>query len=155
MGYIEELRKVIGHQPLILVGSVVAVIDQQGRILLQKRPEGIWGLPGGLLELGESTEEAARREVLEETGIEIGELELVEVFSGKQYYLKLENGDELYPVTMAYICRDIKGGKLTADGIETMATDYFSLDDLPENLSPLIKKLISQYSLKTRISHSK
>jgi ADP-ribose pyrophosphatase YjhB (NUDIX family) len=90
MGYIEDLREIIGTRPLILVGAVVGVIDEQGKILLQKRPEGIWGLPGGLLELGESAEDAGRREVFEETGVEIGQLQLVNVFSGKQYFRKLE-----------------------------------------------------------------
>ena len=52
MGYIEELREIIGTRPLILVGAVVGVVDEDGKILLQKRPEGVWGLPGGLLELG-------------------------------------------------------------------------------------------------------
>jgi hypothetical protein len=95
MGYIEDLREIVGNRPLILVGAMVCVIDERGKILLQKRPEGIWGLPGGLLELGESVEEAGRREVFEETGIEIGQLLLVEIFSGKQYFRKLQNGDKV------------------------------------------------------------
>ncbi len=36
MGYVEELRKLVGHRPLILVGAVVIIEDQQGKILLQK-----------------------------------------------------------------------------------------------------------------------
>lgn len=72
MSYIENLRNVVGHQPLILVGTAVAVINNEGEILLQKRRDGVWGVPGGFMELGESTEEAGRREVLEETGLEIG-----------------------------------------------------------------------------------
>ena len=94
MGYIENLRSAVGNQPLILVGVAVAVLNEKGEILLQKRMGGLWGVPGGFVELGESTEEAGRREVLEETGIEIGKLDLVNVFSGKQYFVKLPNGDE-------------------------------------------------------------
>lgn len=37
MGYIEDLRAIVGHRPLILVGSVVIISDQEGRLLLQKR----------------------------------------------------------------------------------------------------------------------
>jgi ADP-ribose pyrophosphatase YjhB (NUDIX family) len=148
MGYIEDLRTIIGTRPLILSGSVVAVINQQGKILLQKRPEGVWGLPGGLMELEESAEEAARREVLEETGVEIGELQLINVFSGKQYYRKLANGDEFYPVTIAYVSTDIKSCNLKIDGIETMDAGFFSVKELPEKTSPLIKLLIQQYSEK-------
>lgn len=58
MGYIERLRKVVGSDPLLLVGVAVAVINDKGQILLQKRNDGVWGVPGGFMELGESTEEA-------------------------------------------------------------------------------------------------
>lgn len=147
MGYIEDLRKVVGNQPLILVGVAVAVINEKGEFLLQKRRDGLWGVPGGFIELGESTEEAGRREVLEETGIEIGKLDLVGVFSGKQHFVKLPNGDEFYPVTIAYISREIKGGVLKADGQETTEAKFFKANELPEGLNPLIKNLIKQYSM--------
>lgn len=146
MGYIEELREIIGNRPLILVGSVVAVIDGKGKILLQKRPEGIWGLPGGLMELAESAEDAARREVFEETGIEIGQLQLVDVFSGKQYFRKLANGDEFYPVTIAYTSKDIKNNMIKIDGKESIDAGFFDRQELPEHTSPLVRTLIQQYS---------
>ncbi|PGY09721.1 NUDIX hydrolase [Bacillus sp. AFS031507] len=145
MGYIEDLRETVGNRPLILVGAMVCVIDDQGKILLQKRPEGIWGLPGGLLELGESVEEAGRREVFEETGVEIGQLQLVEIFSGKQYFRKLPNGDEFYPVTIAYLSKDIKNGTIKIDGKESIDAGFFPLHELPEKTSPLVRKMIQQY----------
>ncbi|MFB5089072.1 NUDIX hydrolase [Psychrobacillus sp. PGGUH221] len=147
MGYIEELRKTVGNQPLILVGVAVAVINEQGEILLQKRQDGLWGVPGGFIELGESTEEAGRREVLEETGLEVGKLDLVGVFSGKQYFVQLPNGDEFYPVTIAYMTNELKGGSLKADGEETVEVQFFKVTELPEGLNPLIKNLIKQHSL--------
>ncbi|CUB32695.1 NUDIX hydrolase [Bacillus cereus] len=144
MGYIEELRKVFGSRPLNLAGVAVAVFNEQGQILLQQRRNGIWGVPGGFVELGESTEEAGRREVFEETGVEIGTLQLISVFSGKEFFVKLPNGDEFYPITIAYLCKDIKGGLLKADGIESLSVQFFDFDKLPENISPFIKKLIEQ-----------
>ncbi|MED1613252.1 NUDIX hydrolase [Bacillus paranthracis] len=144
MGYIEELRKVVGSRPLNLAGVAVAVFNEQGQILLQQRRNGIWGVPGGFVELDESTEEAGRREVFEETGIEIGTLQLISVFSGKEFFVKLPNGDEFYPITIAYLCKDIKGGLLKADGIESLSVQFFDFDKLPENISPFIKKLIEQ-----------
>ncbi|ADK04873.1 TPA: NUDIX hydrolase [Bacillus anthracis] len=144
MGYIEELRKVFGSRPLNLAGVAVAVFNEQGQILLQQRRNGIWGVPGGFVELGESTEEAGRREVFEETGIEIGTLQLISVFSGKEFFVKLPNGDEFYPITIAYLCKDIKGGLLKADGIESLSVQFFDFDKLPENISPFIKNLIEQ-----------
>ncbi|QHH84738.1 NUDIX hydrolase [Bacillus paranthracis] len=139
MGYIEELRKVVGSKPLNLAGVAVAVFNEQGQILLQQRRNGIWGVPGGFVELGESTEEAGRREVFEETGIEIGTLQLISVFSGKEFFVKLPNGDEFYPITIAYLCKDIKGGLLKADRIESLSVQFFDFDKLPENISPFIK----------------
>ena len=69
MGYIEELRKVVGSRPLNLAGVAVAVFNEQGQILLQQRRNGIWGVPGGFVELGESTEEAGRRECSKKQGL--------------------------------------------------------------------------------------
>ncbi|WP_413310289.1 NUDIX domain-containing protein [Bacillus sp. 1P10SD] len=146
MGYIEELREIIGTRPLILVGTVVGVVDEDGKILLQKRPEGVWGLPGGLLELGESVEDAGRREVFEETGVEIGQLKLVEVFSGEQYFRKLENGDEFYPVTIAYHSKDIKNCSIKIDGEETIDAGFFPLHELPDRTTPLVRMMIQKFS---------
>ena len=145
MGYIEDLRKIVGNRPLNLVGVAVAVMNENGELLLQRRANGQWGVPGGFIELGESTEEAGRREVLEETGLEIGKLDLVGVFSGKQHFVKLPNGDEFYPVTIAYMSKDIKGGVLKADGQETTEAMFFKTSELPEGLNPIIKNLINQY----------
>lgn len=144
MGYIEELREVVGSRPLNLAGVAVAVFNEQEQILLQQRRNGMWGVPGGGVELGESTEEAGRREVLEETGIKIGTLQLVSVFSGKEFFVKLPNGDEFYPITIAYLCKDITGGLLKADGVESLHVQFFNLNKLPQNISPFIKKLIEQ-----------
>lgn len=146
MGYIEDLRKIVGTQPLLLVGVAVAVVNEKGELLLQKRSDGLWGVPGGFMELGESTEEAGRREVFEETGLEIGRLDLAGVFSGKEHHVKLPNGDEFYPVTIAYISTEMKGGVLQADGQETTEAKFFNVNELPEGLNPLIKNLITQYS---------
>jgi len=43
MGYIEDLRQVVGNQPLVLVGTAVAVVNSSGEILLKKRRDGLFG----------------------------------------------------------------------------------------------------------------
>ena len=47
MGYIEDLRKLIGHKRIVLNGSLVIIENKDGKILMQKRtyPKGKWGLP--------------------------------------------------------------------------------------------------------------
>ncbi|WP_163852847.1 NUDIX hydrolase [Paenibacillus elgii] len=133
MGYIEELRSLVGHRPLIFVGSVVIVQDSNDRILLQQRkhPFGTWGIPGGLMELGETAEDTARRELLEEAGITIGELELIDVFSGPQNFIKAPNGDEFYVVTIAYSTRSFTGQPFINDA-ESLDLKFFDLQEVPE-----------------------
>lgn len=133
LGYITELRKLVGHRPLILPGAVVLVFNNKGQLLLQHRSDGGWGLPGGLMELGESLEETARREVKEETGLDIGALKLEGVISGAEYYLKVANGDELYSVTTVYSTNEYVG-ELEIDELESIDLQFFSLDQLPEDL---------------------
>lgn len=148
MGYIEELREAVGNRPLLLTGAGVGVFNEKGEILLQRKMDGRWGIPGGFMELGESAEETARREVLEETGMQIGKMELVTVVSGAQTHTVLNNGHEYYSVTIVYATDDIRGGDLKADGIETSEVGFFNLEQLPENLSPLIRAMIQQYVVK-------
>ncbi|HET7577857.1 MAG TPA: NUDIX hydrolase [Bacillales bacterium] len=146
MGYVEDLRAIIGHRPVILVGATVIIEDDVGRILMQKRtePYGVWGLPGGLMELEESTEQAARREVYEETGLTIGKLELLDVFSGKDFYIKVSNGDEFFVVAVAYITREATGEAKVNDD-ESLEVDYFQLDELPDNIVHTHQLILERY----------
>ena len=147
MNYVEELRKIVGHRPLILVGAVAIIVKDDREILLQQRKStsyGKFGLPGGLMELGESTEDTARREVFEEAHLIVGELKLVDVFSGPDQYLKVPNGDEFYAVTVAYYTDDVKGD-IIIDDDESLAFTYFDLDKLPENMVESHKKIIARF----------
>src|SRR5699024_5297739 len=150
MGYVANIRKYVGHQPLILPGSVVGILNEENELLLQQRLDGSWGLPGGIMELGESMEETARREVKEESGLEVGELTLVHVFSGKDFYLKVPNGDELYSVTAVYITKDVRGS-LQVDPRESMGMEYVSIDHLPTPLNSGTHKFLEAISAKLSI----
>ena len=150
MDYISNLRKIIGHKPLLMVGATVLVLDSQNRLLMMKRFEsGNWGVPGGAMEPGETTEETAKRELLEETNLKAGDMELFGVFSGPELYYRYPSGDEVYNVSIVYLTRDVYGDlKLTDE--EHIEFGFFLLADLPEKISPpikpILKKLVESFS---------
>ncbi|MCT2535760.1 NUDIX hydrolase [Aquibacillus koreensis] len=135
MGYIEELRDLVGHRPLIFVGALAIIVNDKGKILLQQRtyPNGVWGLPGGLMELGESTEQVAKREVLEETGLTIDNLQLLDVYSGADQFVKAEKGDEFYVVTVAYYTYSYQG-ELVIDPDESITCSFFDANNMPDTM---------------------
>lgn len=151
MSYIMKLRKFVGHTPLLLVSSGVLILNKANEVLLQKRKDnGFWGYPGGSMELGESFEECAKREVLEETGLECLHLSFFTCNSGRKMHYIYPNGDEVYIVEQVFICDQFKG-ILNIDKSEITEQKFFSLNNLPDNLSPmnsdtilLLKKSLSE-----------
>ncbi len=136
MGYILELRKEIGHRPIIISGAGAILIDKNKKILLQKRRDnGYWDYPAGSMELGESFEECARREVYEETGLICGKLEYFTDLSGKDYYYEYPNGDKAYIAGILYLCKDYTG-EMKIQESEVITQEFFAADDLPENIIP-------------------
>ncbi|WP_044336723.1 NUDIX hydrolase [Rossellomorea aquimaris] len=146
MGYIEEIREVVGTRPLILVGSVVIILNEKKQVLLQQRrfPNGSWGLPGGLMELAESTEETARREVKEETNLTLGKLNLLNVYSGADQYIKAENGDEFYVVTTAYFTDDYDG-EMEAEHSESIQLKFYHFEELPDTLVRSHQRMLDDF----------
>ena len=69
--YIRWLRSKLGHEKVILAFAGGCLFDECGRVLLQKRGDScMWGFPGGAIEIGETPEQAAIRELKEETGLD-------------------------------------------------------------------------------------
>ena len=130
VGYIETLRRKIGHDPVIMTCAGCAVFDGAGRLLLQQRGDdrGPWGLPGGAMELGETIEAAAVRETFEETGLRVRPDTLLGVYTGGAH--TYENGDVVQSVVVVLTATPVDG-RLTEDGIETVGLAWFPLDDLP------------------------
>ena len=92
-------------------------------------------------------EEAAKRELLEETGIVANSLELFGVFSGKELYHVYPHGDEISNVDIVYICKDYFG-EARADFIESIDVKFFSIDNLPDNVSPPCIPALNKYKEK-------
>ncbi len=144
-GYIMDLRKEVGHRPLLQVGASVIVEDESGRILLQLRSDNhCWGYAGGSLELDEEVEEAAKRELLEETGLIAEELSLFGVFSGRDTHYIYPNGDEVSNVDIVYVCRKYSG-QLKCQEDEVDKLEFFDARNLPENITPPLRKVIEKW----------
>jgi len=111
--------------------GVGALIIDRGRILLVERGreplKGYWSLPGGAVETGEGLESAIRREVLEETGLEIEILTLIEVF--ERITIDDSGRAEYHFVLMDYLCRPSGGTLCAAD--DACRAEWFTPDQIP------------------------
>ncbi|MET3726952.1 8-oxo-dGTP pyrophosphatase MutT (NUDIX family) [Fictibacillus halophilus] len=144
MGYIHELRKVVGTRPLIMVGACVLLLNDKNELLLQLRTDNhMWGLAGGSIEPGEGLEETAKRELFEETGLTANEISLFNIFSGPEFYYQYPHGDEVYNVVSAYVCRNYEG-VLMPDEKETSALQFFPLHKLPPNMNPVDIPIVNE-----------
>lgn len=90
--YIKWLRSKVGKEKVITIALVAFLKNEQGQVLLQKRRDSeLWDLPGGIMELGETFEEALTREVFEETGNE--NFEIIKQFGhiiGENLFILME-----------------------------------------------------------------
>ncbi|ANC78728.1 NUDIX hydrolase [Fictibacillus phosphorivorans] len=134
MDYIKYVRAMVGHSKIITVVAGAFVLNEENELLLNKRSDnGQWGLPGGFMELGETVQDTARREVFEETGLKLGKLELFGIYSGHRFDKTFLNGDQVSMVKHVFTCHDFSGDLLTSNS-ESMDNKFFPLDQLPENL---------------------
>lgn len=142
MNYIQQLRSIIGTKPIIAPGSAIIVMNNENELLLQLRSDTLdWGIPGGGMELGDSFEETAKKELYEETGLIANRLEVIGLASGKEFYYKFPHGDEIYNATVIFKASDVTG-TLTKDE-ESLEIDYFPLDSLP-NLNYTTEKILEK-----------
>lgn len=132
------------------VGSGFGImIMRDGKVLLGRRhedpdkadtefhEEGTWTFPGGKLEWGESFEDGARREVLEETGITLKEVRVIAVNGDKNTYAHF--------VTVGMFCDEFEGEPRVMEPDEITEWRWFNLDDLPKPLYFPSAKLLDNY----------
>ncbi len=140
--YLKELREKTGHMPLLLAHSVVVLFNEQGQVLLEKRSDdGFYDFPGGGIDLKESAEEAARRELLEETGLIADDLELFKVYSGEVTHYVYFNGDEIYGVDLVYLCNKYHGD-MKPQKEEVSELVFCDLNNMPDKMSIRNKAII-------------
>src|SRR3989338_10388696 len=108
-----------------IIGAFGIIFDEQKRILLvHRRDYDLWNLPGGELEDFESPTNAVKREVKEETGLEVEISRLLGVY----------NKENKNSITFTFLCK-VVGGKITLND-EAERIEYFEIDKLPENTVP-------------------
>jgi mutator protein MutT len=141
--YVKEMRKLIGTRPLLMCGSSVIVFNSNKQVLMLHRTDNdSWCFPGGAIEPGEKVEEAAKREVLEETGLTVAKLTLFGVFSGEELYYKYPHGDEVYNIDVVFISYTYEGHMIVND--EGKDIRFFDIDRLPEKISPPVRPIVEE-----------
>lgn len=144
MEYYKEMRALIGHRPLMLVGSGV-ILYRGSKLLLQRRSDdGTYGKHGGIMDIEERAENACRREVLEEIGLTVGKLTLFGVYTGPEMTVTYPNGDIANYTDIVYASDDFSGVPVLTDG-EAAELCWFDIDTLPENLHSTDRKPILDF----------
>ena len=127
--YVRVLREKVGHDFLMLPGVCAIIIDDAGRVLLNRRTDtGDWATIGGTVEPDEQPADATIREVLEETGVAVEIERIVSVSTAPRRVLP--NGDDVQYVLTTYRCRPISGEARVNDD-ESHEVRYFAPGELP------------------------
>ena len=128
--YIRWIRSKVGHEKIILVFAGGCVFDTDGKVLLQRRGDSKkWGFPGGAIEIGETPEMAAVREVKEETGLDVKAAGLIGIYTDCD--TEYPNGDQAHSICIVYMMERM-GGQLKCDQEETVGLQYFPLEEMPQ-----------------------
>ncbi|GIN94442.1 DNA mismatch repair protein MutT [Siminovitchia terrae] len=116
-------------------GVAVIIFNEQNQVLLQKRADvGLWGIPSGHIEIGETVSEAAIREVKEETNLDIRIKKLIGVYSDvNSQIFTYPNGKIVHFITSCFLA-EITGGELRCNSDESLEINFFGLEDLPKDL---------------------
>ena len=137
------------EKPVVGIGGVII---EQGRTLLIRRGSeplrGEWSIPGGTLEVGETLQEGVARELLEETGVEIRVLELIEVFD--RIFLENEvsgtpprKTPRFHFVIVDYLCERVSGEPRAGSDVTDVA--FAREDELPQfHLTETVKRVLKK-----------
>lgn len=128
--YVARLRELVGSETLLLPSVAVLPRDGEGRLLLVRLSDtGEWATIGGTVEVGESPADAARREAMEEAGVEVELTGVLGAVGGTPYEVEYPNGDRCAYVAVVYGAV-VVGGRPQPDGDETTEVRWFEPREL-------------------------
>jgi 8-oxo-dGTP pyrophosphatase MutT (NUDIX family) len=129
-----------------LVPAVSAVVvDDAGRLLLQRRQDnGLWALPGGGLEVGESVGEAVIREVVEETGYQVEPTYVIGVYSDPKHVFAYDDGEVRQEFSVC-IAAHVTGGHLKVSNESTEVAWFTPEEAKTLAIHPRIRARIDDY----------
>jgi 8-oxo-dGTP diphosphatase len=128
-----RLKIIRATQKKFTVSVGVIVTDREGKVLLLEhifRPASGWGIPGGFVEHGEQPEAAIRREIREETGIELENVRMLRVRTTQRHVEILFRAEATDP------------GRVKSREIKSLG--WFAADAMPDGMSPIQKSLIEK-----------
>jgi ADP-ribose pyrophosphatase YjhB (NUDIX family) len=129
-------RQVYFHDPAAPPASLVApsafvAVLHSGRLLLVRRCDsGVWELPGGRVDVGESAQDAAVRETAEEAGVQVAITGLAGLFTDPRHVIRSPDGEVRQQFALLFRGRAI-GGLPHGDQSETSAAAWVRVEDLP------------------------
>jgi len=133
MPYFLRLQVIRATQQKFTVSVAAIVTNERGEILLLNhilRPFSSWGIPGGFVEAGEQPENAVRREIREETGLELTAVEMIRVRTINRH--------------VEIMFRACAAGKGEVKSREISGLGWFEIGKMPEQMSRVQKSLIEE-----------
>ena len=130
--YVWKIRQKIGHD-LLVTATVDVVAERNGKFcMVYHKDFDAWNFPGGHVEIEDSWQSAAKRELKEESGIEVREEDLVPfaTLSGKGWATEYKSGDKTRPFTIAFCCTKFVESRMETDEEELEAVGWFSLEEI-------------------------
>jgi len=146
MTYLRKIRELVNERRIFVPGVRAIVLNEAGDILFQRRTDyELWGLPGGSVELDETVLEALKREVAEETSLNVIDAEPMGVYCGPKQKFAYPNGDQVQCFAIAFIVKKWEGNP-RADHVEGSEVRFFALSQLPEKIVPIHRQTIIDYT---------
>ena len=144
MSYIKDIRDKLGNDWVILNACAVVIPDDKNRILLQKRSDNhMWGLPGGLMEIDDSIQSCAIREVKEETNLDVVLNRFIGVFNNP--FMRWRQRDYARIISFAFAGQVKDISQLKVNDKESLALKFFDFDHLPKIHSIDTLQIIQAY----------